>query len=152
MPRKDKVASKCLLVAAAGLAALAAWGCAGGAAAAPAETKEAMKQITIAVTVPDAGWQLRIERVLDCADAVWVLAQLHRKPGPAAQVIRTLEAAVPVAVPDKPVRVFVAGKTWAWPNKEPYEFVASLPQVMRRAGEARVLYPAASAGEHRTEK
>ncbi|HWA88172.1 MAG TPA: hypothetical protein VG710_18230 [Opitutus sp.] len=105
-----------------------------------------MKQDSISVTVPDAGWRLRVERVLERDDEVWVLARLWRKPGPAAQMIRKAEAAVPVAVPDKPVRVFVAGKTWTWANKEPYEFVASLEGVARRAGEAKVLYAAKAEG------
>jgi hypothetical protein len=107
---------------------------------------------TIAVTVPDAGWRLRIERVLERDEEVWVLAQLHRRPGPAAQVIRRLEVAVPVELPPKPMRVFVAGKTWAWPAKEPYEFVKSLDEVEQRAGKARVLYAApVDEDEERTE-
>ena len=146
-----KVASKCLFIA---VCLLAGWGCAGGAveAANAKETEAAMKQISIAVTVPDAGWQLRIERVLDRGDEVWVLAQLWRKPGPAAQMIRQVKAEAPVAAPDKPVRVFVAGKTWSWANKEPYEFVASLNDVTQRARDARVLYAAPESGRGKEAK
>lgn len=96
---------------------------------------------TIAVTVPDAGWRLRVERVVELDAEVWVLAQLRREPGPAAQMIQQAKAEVPITLPEKHLRVFVAGKKWAWPNDEAYEFVASLEDVVRRAGSARVLYP-----------
>jgi hypothetical protein len=96
---------------------------------------------TIAVTVPDAGWRLRVERVLEMDAEVWVLAQLRREPGPAAQMINEVKAAIPITLPEKHLRVFVAGKKWAWPNDEPYEFVVSLEEVARRAGLAPVLYP-----------
>ena len=95
----------------------------------------------IAVTVPDAGWRLRVERVVAPDAEVWVLAQLRREPGPATQMIQQAKAEIPIALPEKRLRVFVAGKTWAWPNNEPYEFVASLDDVMRRAGSAQALYP-----------
>lgn len=96
---------------------------------------------TIAVTVPDAGWRLRVERVVELDAEVWVLAQLRREPGPAAQMIQQAKAEIPIALPEKHLSVFVAGKKWAWPNDEPYEFVVSLEDVARRAGSARVLYP-----------
>ena len=95
----------------------------------------------LAVTVPDGGWRLRVERVLDLDREVWVLAQLHREPGPAPQMIQQAKAEIPVALPEKKLRVFVAGKTWGWPNNEPYEFVASLDEVVRRVGSPRALYP-----------
>lgn len=102
----------------------------------PAATK------MIRVTVPDGGWRLRVERVVEVGAEVWVLAQLRREPVPAVQVISEIEAAVPVAVPPTKLRVFVAGKTWAWPNNEPYEFVPSLDAALSRAAGGRVLHPA----------
>ncbi len=105
-------------------------------ASVPAATK------MIRVTVPDGGWRLRVERVVEVGAEVWVLAQLRREPVPAIQVISEIEAAVPVAVPPTKLRVFVAGKTWAWPNKEPYEFVPSLEAVLSQATGGRVLHPA----------
>ena len=97
---------------------------------------------SISITVPDAGWRLRIERVVELDAEVWVLAQVRREPGMAAQMISQATAPMPVTLPGKRLRVFVAGKTWVWANDEPYEFVASLDEIARRAGPARVLYPA----------
>jgi len=97
---------------------------------------------SIAVTVPDAGWRLRVERVVELDAEVWVLAQLRREPVMAAQAISKSETTIPVALPEKKLRVLVAGKTWAWANEEPYEFVTSLDDVARRAGPVRMLFPA----------
>jgi hypothetical protein len=95
----------------------------------------------LAVMVPDGGWTLGIERILELDSEVWILARVRREPGPAAQTIQPAKTVIPVALPAKPRRIFVTGKTWAWPNQEPYEFVPSLDPVLKRAGEARVLYP-----------
>jgi hypothetical protein len=95
----------------------------------------------IAVKVPDAGWRLRVEHVVELDAEVWVLAQLSRAPGPAAQMIQQARAEIPITLPEKNLRVFVAGKKWGWSNEETYEFVASLDEVIRRAGSARELYP-----------
>lgn len=114
-------------------------------AATPAETatpKETQMPTTIAVTVPDAGWSLRVERVIELDAEVWVLAQLHRGSGMAAQMISQAKAEIPVTLPAKRLRVFVAGKTWKWANDEAYEFVASFEEVSGREGTARVLFPA----------
>ncbi|HVZ64634.1 MAG TPA: hypothetical protein VG838_18310 [Opitutaceae bacterium] len=104
------------------------------AAPAPAEV--------LAVTAPDAGWRLRVERVIELDQECWILARLWREPGFAAQVIQPAKATIPVALPAKPRKVFVEGKTWTWPNPETYEFVPSLEAVVRRANGGRVLYVA----------
>ncbi|MEY4939636.1 MAG: hypothetical protein RIQ93_1371 [Verrucomicrobiota bacterium] len=93
------------------------------------------------VTVPDGGWRFRVERVIEFKEEIWILAQLSRELGPGVQMIQEVEAAVPVPVPNKAVRVFVAGKTWAWENTESHEFVASLDSVLRKAGSGRTIYP-----------
>jgi hypothetical protein len=94
----------------------------------------------LAVTAPDAAWRLRIERIFELDAEVWILARLERPPGPAAQVIGPVQVTLPVALPAKTHRVFIAGKTWSWPNPEPCEFVPSLAPVVKQAGKARVLY------------
>jgi hypothetical protein len=98
------------------------------------------KAVTISISTPDAGWRLQISQILELKSEVWVLARLERKPGMAAQMIQTVQAQLPIAPPAKPLHVFIAGKTWSWPNQEAYEFVASLSQVKQRAGDAKVLY------------
>lgn len=96
------------------------------------------------VTVPESGWHLRIERIFELNDQVWILGQLQRPSGPAAQLVQTVQATLPTGLPAKSLHVFIAGKTWSWPNPEPYEFVATLATVINRAGAARVLYSAKS--------
>jgi hypothetical protein len=112
------------------------------AAAPPGPVQAAPAPDFLAVATPDAGWHLRIERIVELDAEVWILAQLWREPGPAAQVIQEAKAVTPVALPAKARRVFVAGKTWAWSSKEPYEFVPSLAPVIQKAGAGRVLYTA----------
>ena len=102
---------------------------------------EASATEELAVMVPDGGWKLGIERILELDSEVWILARVRREPGPAAQMIQPAKTAIPVVLPAKPRRIFVTGKTWAWQNKEPYEFVSSLDPVLKRASNARVLYP-----------
>ena len=131
------------LLAAVGLALAA---CA-GAATLPDSAKTTSMPTNITVTVPDSGWRLSVERVIELDSEAWVLAQLRREPGPAAQMIQKIAAAIPVMLPEKRLRVFVAGKKWTWRNDEPWEFVASLDEVARRAGPARVLYPQPAASK-----
>ena len=133
--QKTGFTSGLVLVAALGLTSCPA------ADSSPAPAKVSSMPTSLTMTVPDSGWRLGVERVVELDAEVWVLAQLHREPGPAAQMIRKIEAAIPVALPAKRLRVFVAGKTWAWRNEEAYEFVASLKEVAQRAGAARVLFP-----------
>jgi len=141
MKPMKKVAQKTAL--AGGLVLAAAFGqtCCTAADSSPAPAKISSMPTSLTVTVPDSGWRLGIERVVELDREVWVLARLHREPGPAAQMIQKIAGAIPVALPEKRLRVFVAGKTWAWRNEEACEFVASLEEVAQRAGAARVLFP-----------
>ena len=125
------------------LVAFAGAGCSKPALSVPAD-KAAPAPFAIRVTVPDGGWKLRVERVIELKEEIWVLAQLRREPGPGVQMIQEVEAAVPVTLPNKKVRVFVAGKTWAWANSESHEFVSSLESVLRQAGSGRTLYISAA--------
>jgi hypothetical protein len=112
------------------------------AAAAPEESRAPTAPEVFSVATPDAGWRVRIERIVEFDSEVWILAQLSRPPGPAAQVIQQAKVTLPVALPVKSRRVLVAGKTWSWKNNEPYEFVPTLAPWLKRAGSARVLYAA----------
>jgi len=96
---------------------------------------------TLTVTVPEGGWHLRIERIFERENEVWILAQLQHTTGPSSQMIQTVQATLPTGLPAKPQRVFIAGKTWKWANQEPYEFVPTLSDVIKQAGAARLLYP-----------
>lgn len=110
------------------------------------EIPDAEPPAVLSVTVPESGWRLRIERVLERDDEIWILAKLQRSPGASAQMIQQAQAPLPSGLPAKPRKVFVEGKTWHWPNPEPYEFVPALAPVIQQAGPARVLYPKESGG------
>ena len=89
----------------------------------PASKKE---PVELSVLTPDAGWEFRVREVRETAQEVWIWAELKRRPGPAAQQLTTVTATVALA-PDKERKIFVTGKTWHWPNEEPYEFVTRHP-------------------------
>jgi hypothetical protein len=112
------------------------------AARASAPVAAEVEPAAIRITVPDAGWQLRVERIYEQPTEIWILVHLERRPGMAAQMITHVEAKLPVAVPAKPQKVFVTGKTWAWKNEEPYEFVPSFGPVLRQVETAKLLFPA----------
>jgi hypothetical protein len=97
---------------------------------------------SFSVTAPDANWRIELVRVYEREDAVWILARIWREPGIGAQMVTSLRCEIPVALPAKPRRIFVAGKTWSWKSKgEDLEFVSSLESVKKDAGNARVLFP-----------
>ena len=83
--------------------------------------------VELSVLTPDAGWEFRVREVRETPDAVWVWADLERREGPAAQQLTTVATQVDLP-PGKARRVFVTGKTWAWENDEPYEFVPRAPK------------------------
>jgi hypothetical protein len=97
---------------------------------------------TIRLTVPDTGWQLRVERIYELPNEIWVLAKLEHRPGMSAQMITQVEAKLPILVSAKPQKVFVTGKTWAWKNEESYVFVPTFGPIMRQAEAAKPLFPA----------
>lgn len=96
---------------------------------------------TVTLTVPEANWHIALVSIYERDDAVWILGELRRDPGPAAQMLRTIGFEIPVTLPNKPRRVFIAGKTWAWKNEEPVEFVPSLASVEKQLGNAKRLFP-----------
>ena len=104
-----------------------------------AETRE----ITVKLTVPDAGWAIAIDEVHMVSNEVWVISSVSRDPDMmAAQVISTVKASVDVAVPDLPVKHFVIGKTWGWKNEEPYTFLDSRSEIEQALKTGKPLYRA----------
>lgn len=97
------------------------------ACAAMADTTEPQREsVELSVLTPDAGWEFRVREVRETDEDVWVWAELHRRPGLAAQQLTTVRARADVPA-GKPRTVFVTGKTWRWENQEPYRFVDRRP-------------------------
>lgn len=108
-------------------------------AAAGAEEKE----ITVALTVPDATWSMTIEEVHSVGNELWVISSVSQNPDMmGAQVISTVQASLKIAVPDFPIRYFIVGKTWSWENTEPYTFITDLKQIEKELKSGKRLYPA----------
>jgi len=77
-----------------------------------------MQTIYMEMQVPDANWKLAIEEIYEVDDELWVIAQLNREPGNAAQVITDVFDTVGVFSLPKPIRYYVIGKTWSWGNSD----------------------------------
>lgn len=108
----------------------ASWGIAADEAPAP---------VRVAVTVPSGGWTLKIGKVYEVGDEIWVLAEVRNSGGIAVQVISNLEATAPVRpAAGQKVRTFVGGATWNWrdPDAGAVEFVDDLQAIDKKAKEA----------------
>lgn len=94
------------------------------------------RTFSMEVTVPTAGWKLRIERVYKNGKSPIVVARLT-PPGIAAQVISKAKAKVSVEAPSGAPQYVVLGKTWNWENEEPYSFPSEDADSWFKAADAR---------------
>jgi len=51
-----------------------------------------------------------------------------------------VRASLRLEAPDLPVRHFVMGKSWNWPNQEPYVFISQLAQIQGDLNSGELLY------------
>ena len=108
-----------------------------------ASAEDSSRTITVSITVPDTGWRVKVSEVYQVGDELWAIAVLSRDPAViAAQMISTASDTVSVTAPDLPVKVYLLGKSWRWPNDEPYTFLASLEEIVSSLRGAKKLYPA----------
>ena len=98
--------------------------------------------VSVQLTVPDGGWKIRIDRVYQTPTHLLAVSKLERSPGPAIQVISQAKDSVKVKAPKLPVRHFVLGKTWNWPNKEPYAFLSDPKELSKPIAGAKLVYQA----------
>jgi len=77
------------------------------------------RTVSIAVTVPDPAWSVRIETIYEANGQLLVLSRLSRDPElMAAQVISTIRDQVTAPLPAGDVVHLVAGRTWNWGDDE----------------------------------
>ena len=82
------------------------------------------REVAVTLTVPDAAWEISIDEVHQVNNEIWVISSVSRNPYlMGAQVISVVKASVKCTAADLPVKHFVIGKTWNWPNEEPYTFI-----------------------------
>jgi zinc protease len=87
--------------------------------------------VSVQLTVPDGGWKIRIDQVYQTPTHLLAVSKLERSPGLAIQVISQAKDSVKIKAPKLPVRHFVLGKTWNWPNKEPFTFLSNPKELSK---------------------
>ncbi len=103
--------------------------------------------VSVQLTVPDGGWKIRIVQIYQTSTHLLAVSKLERSPGLAIQVISQVKDSVKVKAPKLPVRHFVLGKTWNWPNKEPYAFLSGTKEVSKKVVGAKLVFKAESKEE-----
>ena len=98
--------------------------------------------VSVQLTVPDGGWKVRIDRVYQTPTHLLAVSKLERNPGLAIQVISQAKDSVKVKVPKLPVRYFVLGKTWNWPNQEPVTFLSDPKELPKPIAGAKLVFQA----------
>ena len=98
--------------------------------------------VSVQLGVPDGGWKIRIVQVYQTSTHLLAVSKLERSPGPAIQVISQVKDSVKVKAPKLPVRHFVLGKTWNWPNKEPYSFLSDPKELSKPIAGAKLVFQA----------
>ena len=98
--------------------------------------------ISVQLTVPDGGWKIRIDRVYQTPTHLLAVSKLERNPGLAIQVISQAKDSVKVKAPKLPIRHFVLGKTWNWPNKQPFSFLSDPKELSKPIAGAKLVYQA----------
>jgi len=105
---------------------------------APAKPKGLIIDRTIHVEarVPDGAWNLTIEEIWRVRSELWVFVRVERpEHGMGAMMICTAEDDATARLPDLPTRIFIVGKTWAWKNTEPVEWIKSNADVFQQRRE-----------------
>ena len=98
--------------------------------------------VSVQLTVPDGGWKIRIVQVYQTPTHLLALSELKRLRGPAIQVISQAKDSIKVLTPKLPVRHYVLGKTWNWPNKEPYTFLSGPKELSKKVAGAKLVFQA----------
>ena len=98
--------------------------------------------VSVQLGVPDGGWKIRIDQVYQTPTHLLAVSKLERNPGLAIQVISQAKDSVQVKAPKLPIRHFVLGKTWNWPNKQPYSFLSDPKELSKPIAGAKLVYQA----------
>jgi len=98
--------------------------------------------VSVQLKVPDGGWKIRIDRVYQTSTHLLVVSKLERSRSLAIQVISQAKDSVKVKAPKLPVRHFVLGKTWNWPNQEPVTFLSDPEELTKHIAGAKLFFQA----------
>lgn len=98
------------------------------------------RKVTVTITVPDTGWAVEIDEVHQVDQGLWVISQLTRSAGMAAQMISTVSDSVTVEAGAQPLKHFAIGKTWNWQNTEAVEFLADRKSLDKKLQTGKCLF------------
>tara|TARA_B100001057_G_scaffold319868_1_gene320099 strand:+ start:909 stop:1541 length:633 start_codon:yes stop_codon:yes gene_type:complete len=98
--------------------------------------------VSVQLKVPDGGWKIRIDQVYQTPTHLLAVSKLERSPGLAIQVISQAKDSVQVKAPKLPIRHYVLGKTWNWPNKVPYAFLSDPKEITKKVAGAKLVFQA----------
>ena len=104
------------------------------------EQKRPIRELSIAVTVPDPAWRVSIEEIYIVENELWVISGLQRTSGLAAQMITIAKDTVNINAPMLAIKHYVFGKTWNWKNNEGYIFVDSKNVIDTELTKAEKIY------------
>ena len=98
--------------------------------------------VSVQLGVPDGGWKIRIVQVYQTSTHLLAVSKLERSPGLAIQVISQAKDSVKLSAPKLPVRHYILGKTWNWPNKEPFTFFSDPKELSKSIAGAKLVFQA----------
>jgi len=108
--------------------------------------------VSVQLMVPDGGWKIRIVQVYQTPTHLLAVSKLERGPGPAIQVISEVEDSVKVPALELPVRHYVLGKTWKWPNQKPHTGFPNSKELSKRVAGAKLIFQAKARKEPAAEE
>ncbi|MGF1582289.1 MAG: hypothetical protein ACFCD0_23440 [Gemmataceae bacterium] len=95
-----------------------------------------LQKISITLTVPSSAESIRIAKVYQTKNELWVLSKVQRRGGFGLTVISKTQDSVKVKAPKLPVKHFVLGKTWNW-KKEKYTYLKKEAQFQKLVEKAK---------------
>lgn len=106
-------------------------------------TVEMTKQdLTIKLAAPSPAWSVKISEVWVVGEEIWVLADLSKKDGMAAQVITEISDSVSVEAPDIGVVYYVIGQTGGWsPNTPGVKLILNKDQISEGLNKGFQIWP-----------
>lgn len=90
--------------------------------------------ITVALDTPDSTWRIKIERVYEVFDELWIVARVQRVGQVGAAVITRVSDSVKVQSDKRKFQYFVLGKDWNWQGSQPYQYVDEQELTRRLEG------------------
>ena len=96
--------------------------------------------IAITISAPDSGWRIRIHKVYQVDNELWVISILSRIEGQAVQKISKCSDNVAISKSHLPVKHFVLGKTWNWAMEKNIVYIESYDEIEKMLKSGKLLF------------